>query len=66
MLLATSTIEARIELGELIAVALEEARALTDDEDKAIRIATSAISELLASTHNDRAIRDLAAMDGDW
>jgi hypothetical protein len=57
---ATSQFTARIELGDLIAVAYEEARTLTDSEAEANRLATLAISELLASTDNDRAIRDLA------
>ncbi len=48
-----------IELGDLIAVAYDEARALTCDEDEAIRLAAIALVELLASTQNDRAIRDL-------
>jgi hypothetical protein len=55
----------RIELGDLIAVAYEEARSLTWDDNEAIRLATVAITELLASTQNDRTIRDLAELSGD-
>ncbi len=49
-----------IELGDLVTIACEEARALTADEGEAARLATLAITELLATTQNDRALRDLA------
>lgn len=52
---------ARVCIGDLIALACEEALALTGDEEEAAHLAAIAVSELLATPQNRGALRRLEA-----
>lgn len=52
---------ARLQLGELIAIAWDEARSLTSDETEVARLTAVAVAEILAGSPNEDALRDLAA-----